>query len=288
MHASPTATWELRGAQAMMWGRPTNWSTASLTEEGSQEKAREVVGLLGDLATEYDLNRILSPTVSDFNSRFLNDAEQYPRQLTLPGTACKLHRGLRGDGFEIHPGDAGIVAPADCAVVVVTTASGRVFMLHAGRDSLVDRQLLNGDVASKPDASIIFATWKQLNQKERQTSEWHILPSISAGAHFEHRFDHPKRGESNEHLVAHLLKRYSHACVQGHPSRGRISIPDVIAAQLAQECGADPDQITVDTRCTYREKSSDGTYVWHSNARSVRTGGDHLARNLVVVMNTKK
>lgn len=283
----PTATWTPGNTRIMMWGKPIDWQIESLLQmEGDQHKSPDVIALLGDLAAEHKLERILSPTM-DFSSNFLDDGFQSPWQLTLPGTGCKLHRGLRVDGFEIHPGDAGIIAPADCAVIVVTMCTGRVFMLHAGRDSLVDRHLLNTGTKKKRYESIVFTAWAEMSRKERLSSEWFILPSISSGGQFEHRFDDPKWGEQNEHLVAYLLRKYGHTCVSGHPSLGRIDIPAIIAAQLVQYCMADPDQVVSDSRCTYKEVGVNGDPVWHSNARAIQTGGDQKARNLVVVMKTR-
>lgn len=284
----PTATWILGNVHAMMWGCPQDWRTAPLNQEGDQGKALEVVSLVGAIAVQHKLNRVLSPTVSDFSSRFLDDSEQSPWQLTLPGTACKLHRGLRGDGFEIHPGDAGIIAPADCAVVVVTTPSGRVLLLHAGRDSLVDRKLIETGNPSKQHESIIFAAWNELQVRAQDAtgSKWFILPSVSAGAHFRHSWEDADHGDKNKGLVSYLVRKYDHT-VKGHPKFGMIDVPAIIAAQLTQFCGLDPDNITVDTRCTYTEVDTGGEYVWHSHRRAVNTGGDPLARNLVVVVNTE-
>lgn len=273
-----------------MWGRPTDWRTAPLEKEGDQGKAADVIELLGELAVEHDLQRILSPNVSRFDSRFLSNAFQGPSRLTLPGTTCKLHRGLYGDGFEIHPGDAGIIAPADCAVVVVTTPSGRVFMLHAGRDSLIDRQLMLGGKREKTHESIIFALWDELYRLDREDAlgaKWFILPSVSAGEHFQHSWRDDDYGDTNERIVSYLVCRYNHA-VKGHPKHGMLDIPAIIAAQLTQFCGVSLDNITADPRCTYTERNAESEFVWHSHRRAVHTGGDPKARNLVVVINTKK
>lgn len=289
MNVKPTATWQLENATAMMWGCPTDWRTARLEKEGDQEKAPEVIELLCTLAIEYNVQRISSPNVSDFNSRFLSDTFQYPWKLSLPGSACKLHRGLRGDGFEIHRGDAGIIAPADCAVIVVTTPSGRVLMLHAGRDSLVDRAFLNTGIRAKPHESIIFAAWDELcrvDKEDARLSNWHILPSISAGEHFKHDWDDPKWGASNQRLVNYIT-RYKHDVV-GRPKKlGVIDVAALIAAQLTEFCGLSQDQITSDGRCTYKEVAVDSSPIWHSNARAIHTGSDPKARNLVVVINKR-
>jgi len=294
MSIAPTAVWEIStsvstSVVAKAWGRPQDWSTSRLKMEGDQPEAMEVIGLLGGLAQEHNLGRIFSPTVSEFNSEFLNDAMQSPWKLSLPGTACKLYRGLKVEGFEIYPGDAGVIAPADCAVIIVTTAMGRVFMLNAGRNSLIDRICIDtkGEIKSKRCESIIFAAWNNLRRvlkDDARNSKWFVLPSISAGEHFKHQFD-VGTGESNERMVAYILKKYGRICIQGHPAKGMIDIPAIIAAQLVNFCGINPDQITVDTRCTYKEVNSGGNYVWHSCRRAAITGGDPKAQNLVVVVN---
>lgn len=296
MNTQSTASWGveegLRGAIAMMWGQPTDWRTAPLEKEGDQGKALALIKLLGGLAVEHKLQRILSPNVSRFDSAFLNDTFQHPWRLTLPGTACKLHRGLYGDGFEVYPGDAGIIAPADCAVVVVTTPSGRVLMLHAGRDSLIDRKLImsKGYEKSKDYESIIFAAWSNLYQASKEDalgSKWLILPSISAGDHFQHNWRDEHRSYENEQVVTYLVKKYDHA-VRGHAKFGMIDIPAIIAAQLTQFCGVDRDNITADSRCTYTEVDAAENHVWHSHARAIHKGQNPKARNLVVVINTRK
>jgi|GEM_PF-5068983 len=187
MSIAPTAVWKISTSVVdKAWGRPQDWGTSLLKMEGNQPEAMEVIGLLGGLAQEYNLGRIFSPTVSEFNSEFLNDTMQSPWKLSLPGTACKLYRGLKVDGSEIHPGDAGVVAPADCAVIIVTTPSGRVLMLHAGRNSLVDRICIDtkGEIKSKRCESIIFTAWNDLHRvckDDALNSKWFILPSIMPG-----------------------------------------------------------------------------------------------------------
>lgn len=284
----PTASWQIGGALALMWGKPTDWRTAPLESEGDQKKAPEVIKLLEQITSTYKINRILSPNVSRFNSVFLSDGSQYPWKLTLRGTACKLHRGLYGDGFEVHPSDVGIIAPADCAVVVATTPNGRVFMLHAGRDSLVDRQKIMSGIESKQFESIIFAAWHEMCRVSKENalqSKWFVLPSISHGDHFQHNWEDSVRGDANKLMVSYLTKRYDNA-VKGNLESGMINIPAIIASQLVQYCGVNPENIFVDTRCTYTERDACNQFVWHSNARAVRTGGDPRARNIVAVINT--
>lgn len=289
---NPTATWEMESANIMMWGCPTDWCTAPLEKEGDQGKALGVIKLLGNLAFEHKLARILSLNVSRFDSAFISDAFQHPWRLTLPETACKLHRGLYGDGFEIHPSDAGIIDSADSTVVVVTTPSGRVLVLHAGRESLIDRKLImsKGRERSKEYESIIFAAWNNLHQLSKDDalgSKWLILPSISAGEHFQHSWRDESCSYENEKFVTYLVRRYDHV-VSGHPKFGMIDVPAIIGAQLTQFCGINPDNITASPRCTYTEVDAAGNHVWHSHARATHKGLNPKARNLVVVINTKK
>ncbi len=286
----PTASWGtsggLDGAVAMMWGCPTDWKTAELIEEGDQEKAPHVIGLLGGLAVRHRLRRILGPSVLKFNSEFLSDTAQYPWQLSLPSTACKLHRGLYADGFEVLPGEAGVIAPADCAIVVVTTPSGRVFMLHAGRDSLIDRKLIDTGQQSKKHESVIFAAWDQLDPEEAKESMWVVLPSVLPGGHFEHPADHKVHGEFNQKLVRHISHHYPGG-IFGDPGRGMLSVPEIITGQLVLQCGLPRRNIHIERRCTHQEVDQDGQHVWWSHSRDVATGQTPGGRNLVVVINAK-
>ncbi len=283
----PTSVRDCGGALALMYGAPTDWSTVSLQKNGDEDSnAPEVVALLGRIAIEHKLGRILGPRVSDFNSVFTSNKRDFVWQLNLPGTDCKLHRGPFVDGVEIRRGDAGIIAAADCAVIVVSTHTGRVFLLHAGRDSLVDRTLINTGRPSKLISSIIASAWQALTPEERMFSQWHILPSITAGAHFQHRFDDPKWGRSNLHLVSHIKDKYRYLgmCIVGDMELGQICVRSLIKAQLRMY-GITSSRIWIDHRCTYKEVDAHGQYVWHSNARGVKEHGDPKARNLFVVIN---
>ncbi len=267
-----------------MWGNPTDYSLKQFQVENDASIPSKVTTLLGTIAYRHRLDSILSPTVSEFNSVFADTSTKFPWKLQLPGTDCRLHRGLYVDGFEIPPGSAGIIAPADCAVIVMS-ARQRVLMLHAGRDSLFDRHLIRAGAASKKHESIVFAAWENLSQEERKHVKCLVLPSISAGSHFEHRFDDDRWGQENENLVRYTISRYGRKCIRGEKELGHMDIPRIIATQLTEYCGVDENEIQVVDRCTYTE-TDQNRYVWHSHARAVRDKVDATTRNLVVVENT--
>lgn len=263
-----------------MWGRPIDWRTSNLKQEGDQQHNLVLVEMLGSLARTFGLRKILSPTVSEFNAVMLDSALEYLTSLSLPYSSCRLHRGLMGDGIEVGPGQAGIIAPADCPIVVVTAGS-RTLMLHAGRDSLIDRNHIHGGQARKHE-SIIFSAHQYLTREERAVSKWHILPSISPG-YFAHPFDDPIHGQSNEKLVVYLTRRYTSPVIQGRYYEGKIDLCTLIAAQLIEICGVEPDSITAEGGCTY-EDIKNGDHTWHSVRRQAEAGQDTRTRNLVMVM----
>jgi len=264
-------------AQVLCYGTPFDWATRALQKEGDQEKSPHFISQLSRIAREYNVEDFYCPAIQ-FTGNFVGDHYLFPHRLTLPSTSAKLYRGLVTEGRILHPSEAFVVAPADCATVVVSFRN-RVLVCHAGLKSLYNQKALNDDLETHSGVIDQMCLW--VPRDEQQYVKVGIFLSISPGEHYQHRFNDPMYGERNKILVKYLIERLGETCIVGDPTLGQIDLREVICQQLVSN-RIPPSNISpaIPDSCPFLAKNSDGSSKWHSHRRT----GDG-SRNLVVVIN---
>ncbi len=269
-------------AQVLCYGTPFDWATRAIQEEGDQEKAPHLISLLGRIAREYEVSNFFCPAIQ-FTQDFVGKHYLFPHRLTLPETYAKLCRGLVVEGRVLCPGEAFVVAPADCATVVVSF-SNCVLVCHAGLRSLYNPKALNND--SETHSGVIDQMCLWVPREERRYTNVGIFLPISSGVHYQHKFDDSVHGKRNQLLVKYLIRRYGNTCIIGNPPLGQIDLREVICQQL-QSNGIPIKNFaaTIPNSCPFSSTNQDGSPMWHSNRRDKMNGIKTEPRNLVVVIN---
>lgn len=277
MFFKPEITAIVGNAQVLCFGTPSDWATRAILQEGDQSKSPHLVHLLGEIAEKYGVTNFYCPTIQ-FTRKFVRDFEHFPYKLSLSYRVAKMHCGTVAEGRELHHGEAFVVAPADCSTIVASYAHG-LYVCHAGLKSLLDFHKLGA--AGIIHSSIVDELYKKIPREVRRFAQVGIFLPISAGGHYQHRFDDPVYGERNELLVKYLTRSFGDACVVGDPSLGQIDLRAVICRQL-ELAGIVSQNIapTILNSCPFLAKNLDGSSTWHSHRRN----GDG-SRNLVVVIN---
>lgn len=198
------------------------------------------------------------------------------KRKAFPYGTYSLKRGGHADGLSgltSHSGYA--MSAADCALIVAKN-EGFIIAAHAGRNSIVDMQAMKGG-APRRNESVVHAIKEEIEKRGyvfRNTSFW-VGFSLSAGAHFAHRFD-DSHNTHNRRMVEHILHSYGPTCFKEDPENGWLDTKELIRQQLLH-LSAKEERIELDSICTYSDKKN-GEYLWHSN---VRNGAD---RNLIAVV----
>lgn len=265
-----------------------NWSFRSLQKPGDEnnEENEMLVAKLTELVAERKLNGIYAPSPAQFNSAIVPLVEFSPKDvLWLNGSRfhTPLYRGVHADGIYSEGSErvGFMMSSADCALLVVR--SGRkVFVAHAGRNSLFDKEEILSGKPSKKYRSVVDAIMANLSEDERVRAQAFVGCAISEGEHFEHPTNDAKHGDWNAKMITYLFENFynkgnEYTTLGGNFfEKGQISLSDIITRQLLAY-GVRRKWIIDDGRCTYSEKDSDGNHLWYSERR---TPGK---RNLVFV-----
>lgn len=194
------------------------------------------------------------------------------------GKASALYRGPLAEGYgPFESNDAFVVSAADCALIVMKV-SNVLYAAHAGRDSLIDRGLINTGKPSKEHPSIVDGLMAPLVEVPRDEFEVFIGFTISKGPHFEHPVDHPEFGADNLRLIEAVAANFpSHEDVKLGDSfwkRGQFDMKGLIMSQF-KKWGV--TKFETDNVCTFSDKDKNNKHLWFSNRRTP------TLRNLFIV-----
>src|SRR5690606_1948903 len=119
---------------------------------------------LADLLDAYVCERTVMPNPSLFNASIVHHGDH--NAWNAPWANGRILRGPYADGVLITSRDETVtfgITSADCPTVVLYTERGMCIVLHAGRDSLFDREHALGGKKSRKHASVIDAAMHIMN-----------------------------------------------------------------------------------------------------------------------------
>lgn len=184
-----------------------------------------------------------------------------------------VRTGLEKDAVLLKRGESAGIVTGDCPTIAFwNRATGEAAAAHAGRDSLLDRRMIEEGLPSRPRASVVESVLKYTRWNSRD-----VFLYVSAGIgplHFAHSSSDPVHGNRNRKMIEWIERRYGAHCIRGKLEEGRIDLYALICLQAA-ELGIPSSQIQSDGLDTYTHQG-----LWsHRNAEK-RAG-----RNIVLVSN---
>ena len=283
----PTATFTPfsgRG-EIYLFGPPHNWSIKTLDPE--------TLARIGAIADSLGVAALYAPRPEKCNATIC-----HPNDLTevvkLPGSQASLHRGTYADGVILPTNCAFWLSSADCQVVVVShDVSGATVAMHAGRDSLFDRKLIETGVASREFNSVIDAAINRIGTSEERLIKPSQLQAFITGGigpeEFDHPYGHPAYGEANRRMVEKVIRDFGRDSVLGDPENGRLILSEIARVQMrthgipAYRIGFDGIDTFMDASFNARvmppqyasdmpERCMEG--AWWSNRRDSAQGGE--------------
>ena len=214
------------------------------------------------------------PRPTKANGRFVTPPE-FGIECTRHGVA--VMGACDADGAFVPKGDAFAITSADCPTVVLWDAnSTHVCCLHAARESLLDRALVEHNVPSRDYFSVVHDALFALRGQGIQLHDvrMHVFCGVRKG--FRHPRNHPTHGAYNKKLLAWCEENYAGSVTGEH--KDEIDLYAVACAQ-AVEYGVPHTHVYFDTIDTFRDTTRDGLYQWASALDPTR----RHKRNLVLV-----
>jgi copper oxidase (laccase) domain-containing protein len=257
---------EIGRVRIVAYGMPTNYRFFSFTHAGH-------FSALAEAAHGAGIIELAVPRVSLFNAAVAH-FEEFPVSHTFDH--IKVRTGIDTDAVMLESGQSALIVTGDCPTLALSNIkTGEAVAAHAGRDSLLDRILIDTGTPSRPEESVVGMIMKYTGWNGSD-----LRGFIAAGIapeHFSHSFNDRVHGERNKKMIEWIVDRYGNICIQGEISEGKIDMKALIRAQ----CGLfdiSSDAIEDDGIDTFTDPR-----FW-----SHRNKGKNAGRNAVLVINARE
>lgn len=265
MEEAATFEYGIGNARIFMYGKPRTFKTL-VREWREQLNFNETARI----ANELGLKSVAVPQVYTFNAK-VAAYEDFPKRHRIDGVV--ILTGLEADAVILKPKQAAGIVTGDCPTLVIeNTKTGSVAAAHAGRDSNIDRKLIDTGAPSRPHEGIVASI---LNSAKWRPEDLRVLVCGGiAPAHFEHSWNDANRGETNRAMTEWIIKNYGEQCIAGNREEGRIDLFALIRSQCLK-FGIPAERIRHDGVDTHTHPR-----LWSHRNPEKREG-----RNMVIVAN---
>lgn len=227
--------------------------------------------LIANFAFGHGVTDVLAPVPVEFNA-IVCEPEQLSPEHEEPVGRCEkmtFYRRFKADGTQIKPRQAFYITSGDCPTLVVfNLITGELFVAHAGRNCLWDRNNIIEGKPPRAHASVVDAIMAKIPQGHRRFCKAFIVLGIAA-----ENFCHPTydstHGAANQKMVEHFVQTLG-TSVCHDLLDGKLSVKGIIREQLMRN-GVPADSIGLDMADTFGDKSKSGSPKWHSNRRGDKT-----------------
>lgn len=252
------------------YGTPLDWTLRRLKKpEDARSESELCERLEWAIANLGAVTAVLAPSPMQFNGRVCAE-EELTEAIKLPRGGL-IKRGAFADGVELKPGQAFMMSSADCFLVVARSGK-RVVAAHAGRDSVLNRKLIESGDSPFKYKNVVASVVEKFPENE----SIEVFVGLGFGNDgFAHPWDHRKHGAYNRLMTRFVIDTYGKDCVAGAPEEGRIKLGDIIVEDFVR-WGVPRENITRDAVDTSADSHNGSGYTWHSHRRGDTT------RNLVI------
>lgn len=237
-------------------GKPQNWHPSRFDDRTTFTEQLATIGQI------LNTNEFYCPSPVEMNGVIV-----LPQQLTTSVThgQITLHRGCNADGVVLSKGQSFFIASADChTIVVYNHAKQQVIPAHAGRDCVLDQQLIQTGRPGRKHFSVVDSIMKYINPSDYAELNIGIYCGIGP-ENFAHPVTDKNYGAKNKKLIAYISRNYGELSLWNEPTMGRLNMVEIIMQQFSAY-GIEPEQITHDMVDTFAD-SIDTSYQWWSCRR---------------------
>jgi copper oxidase (laccase) domain-containing protein len=251
-------------AEFFIFGNSKNW-------KDDFKNHPELISIL----KERKIKDVYIPHTSTFCGT-LSNSNNFSLKSTVNG--IRVMNGLYTEGLVVPKGSAVVLYSADCPTIIYhDLKNGLLIVAHAGLGSLIDKQKIIIDVASRPNESVIDELMSLAKEKETNNYEIFVLCGIGESS-FKYDINDPVYGDTNKKIFAYLNNHYGTQAVPFGSKKGNISLLGIIEGQL-DSYGINTIKIQNDGIDTYSDPR-----FW-SHFRNVQIGQKGLERNAILIVN---
>ncbi len=210
------------------------WTLKRLRGPSDIFPEKTLVKILSEILETFRIKKAYAPSASASNAEIISTAERgwipigYPKKpKIMRNPTCPA------DGVVLNPGNGFIISTAGCPIIVAT-GRGEMIVARAGRDSLIDRVIVDEREGMYPRAhpSVVDSIVASFGNMGVPAGGIHMHAFFAIPSHlFTHRFDHPTYGRYNRRLYEFVSERWMSA-IAGKTSRSFcLSLNNLIMAQ---------------------------------------------------------
>ncbi len=189
------------------------WSLAPVQEQKDIEDYPLLAMGLRDNLRGMGVHRCYATNVAEFSGNVLINPNDLRKEIDLGKNILMYRdRSIKADGIRIPRGRALIASGRGCPFIVATSDE-YMFVAHAGRDSMIDRGVIDGK-PTRGNISVVESLIEAFLELGVPAEEITMRMEFSIPATvFEHRFNGPD-GEHNHKLWEFIQEQWPTAAVQ--------------------------------------------------------------------------
>lgn len=277
LNTSPTELHSLNGLSVALFG-PGDWSLRSLQvpADADMEKNSGFVERLARALSNLGAMHAYAPNVVPASGAMANPEElatdiPIGRSIDYPLHLWRNQYHPADGTVLTRPGDAGIFSAGGCPMIVMKWRN-QVGFAHAGRDSLLDRELMLNGTKSRRYESVVDALIAKLRVARDQLFDAHVWVLWSIRPEdFAHPFDHTVHGKANQVMARYIIDTFGQKCARITATAVHLDLPELIQRQCMLD-GIPPRNIHLD-------------YAYlPPGTPTTRTPGQEHLRSLIVVV----
>ncbi len=248
-------------AEVFTFGKPINWRI-NFTNHS------ELISIL----EERNINSVYVPDASKLNG-ILCEPNDFKENYYIKG--IKIMSGCEAEGMVIPRGSAVSMYSADCPTIIYHDIANDILIAaHAGLASLIDRQKIIINVASRPNESVI----DEMMRYTKETNHYEIFVVCGIGSQsYIYDIRDPVHGETNRKIFCYLYSLYGEDAIPRGVKMGNISLRGIIRSQF-ERFGINVSNIHFDNIDTYSDPN-----FW-SHHRSFSLGKKEYGQNCTLVI----
>jgi hypothetical protein len=188
--------------------KPHDWSLKQLNiRDGAATNSEFISRFLHVISfiTKHDGGVIYAPNTSKASAR-ISHPDEFDKIVRI-GDHIELRGNpeVHSEGTWLRPGENTVYPTGGCPVLVFI-GGGHCCVVHAGRDSLIDRERIRSGERSREHESIVHAVieaFKERGVTQPGSIKVHGYFGLAPRT-FDHSFDHPEHGDLNKRLADEL------------------------------------------------------------------------------------
>lgn len=213
----------------------TNWTLGRFYQD-TYEEDDCLLRQITHVTDIFRSGRVFAPSPALFNAKICSQKDmrgKAPIPL-LNGKSVHRNKDCPADGTYLNPGEMGIISAGGCPLIVAT-CKNRLIFAHAGRDSLIDRKLIQSGVPGRERESVVDSIVEQFAE---DIDFWSIHVYVYFALNpwvLSHPLNSPEYGTFNQKMFDYVGKKWKEGCATIEEGAVHLDLPLLIRRQFEQQ-----------------------------------------------------